>query len=793
MVKNYALFFVLLLFAMATHAQFSVKGKLVDETTQGIAFANIILNRAADNTNIKGSTTDDEGVFTIENITEDKYVLKVSYLGFESQQFTLLVNSDIDLGNIELSQTSQSLDEVTVTASKPTLERKVDRLVFNVENTTLSNGDSWNLLSNTPSLLQINGELLVRGRETPVVYINDRKVHLTSAELKQFLEGTPANVIKSVEVITNPPARYDAEGGAVINIVTSKNIITGYNGSIFSEYTQGNLPRMTVGTSHFYKTDKINLFGSYSYNNTQYIATFLEDITFLSNGTTIGSWDTDIKRKTRREAHNASLNLDVFLAPKHTLSLSSNLSLNPYSLEKTSSFTQAVDSTFTAATNRKTDSRNMSFNLGYKWDLDDSGQKITTNAFYVDSDKNADQTVITIYNNLLGATLNSNAFLNASYQITKVYAGQVDYIKPFESSTFEFGLKATKVKTESELDQDRILGTPPELNDFFQYDETNLAAYTSLEKNWDNWDIKLGLRGENTSLEGVSQSTNQTNTQDYFQLFPTLYLNHQVSDNYSFNLQYAKRIDRPNYNELNPFRYYFNDNSFQVGNPKLQPAIDHKIIFGHNYKAHSFELYYIYRDNPVYEISFQDNTKKQIQYIYANVVKNINYGIDYYSYIDITDFWSLNSLLSVFHDEDHFIALEDNNEQLVNGRWVSYISFNNYFTFLKDKSLTADLWLYYMSPVSWGGTGTQSELRSVNLGLTKTFLDKKATLTLQANDIFNTFGKLTVKNKYLSQRHVKASFYDEQAIGLRFTYKFGNSGLTNNQKDINLEEKDRIN
>ncbi len=801
MTNNYFTTCIAMLFTVLVVGQnYDITGRLVDETTAGIPFANIVLKDAETQQITTGTTTDAEGRFLLENVAENKYILKISYLGFENKQFTLTVNSNIDLGNIEISTTQEELDEVVVTGRKPTVELKADRLVFNVENSTLSDGDTWQLLSKTPTLVEISGELLVKGRDAPTIYINDRKVYLSSEELRQFLESTPANVIKSVEVITNPPARYEAAGGAVINIITTKNLIAGYNGSLFGSSSKGILWRNSIGTNHYFKAKGVNFFTSYNYANRHYRARFVEEVTFSNNLQPYGKWSTNTTQQTRYEEHSLNSNVDFQLSENQSLGFSANLFFNPHYKRTTNAFTEAtnvtdqtVDSTFFATNKILRDGENIALNANYAISLNDEGQKLSADVFYIDARRDPTQRVSTLYNITASNNTYENRFINIAGQDTKIYAGQLDYVLPSESSIFETGIKATKVETTSAVDQNRLQGNSPEFQDLFEYNETNLAAYVSYEKEWKKWSLKLGLRGENTSLKGISFSENQTNTQEYFQLFPTFYLLNNVTDNYSWNLQYSRRIDRPNYGELNPFKYYLNDNSFQVGNPKLQPSINDKVTFGQTIKNHTFELYYSQKTDPSYLISFQDNDNQEIQYIYANVEKNINFGIDYFSYLTITNNWSINTVLSYFYDEDQFIAIEDNNELLKNDRWAAYVSINHYFTFLKDQSLTADIWMYYLSPISWGGTGTQSELKTVDVSVTKTFWDRRASLTISALDVFNTFGKLRNTNKYLSQNHFKQAYYDQQSIGISFRYKFGNFKLSTNQKGIDLDEKDRIN
>lgn len=179
------------------------------------------------------------------------------------------------------------------------MEGLADRLVFNVENTSLANGSMWNVLQSTPQLLTSGDKLTVKG-ETPIIFINDKKVYLTATELQQLLETTPATHIKSVEVITNPPAKYDAEGGAVINIVMSKNLATGYNGSINGQVTYGEAAKYLMGSSHFYKTSKVNFYTNYSYSPREDIHFNGEDIRFLNQGNQLVIGQSEIDRSTNR-------------------------------------------------------------------------------------------------------------------------------------------------------------------------------------------------------------------------------------------------------------------------------------------------------------------------------------------------------------------------------------------------------------------------------------------------------------------------------------------------------------
>ncbi|OYX27649.1 MAG: hypothetical protein B7Z06_03800 [Flavobacteriales bacterium 32-35-8] len=268
----------------------TLSGKVVDANNLPLAYTNVVLLMDEDNAPLKGTTTDDEGFFKIDHLKSGNYQLKITYLGFKTYTQSINLNADTNLNAIILEEDTQELGGVLVVAKRPSVKRLVDRLVFDVENSTLSNNNVLDVLKFSPGVFVYDGKITVKNSE-PIIYINDRRIHLSSSEVQQLLEGTSAANIKSIEVITNPPAKYEAEGGAVINIVTSKNIIAGYNGSVFGNYKQGfEYPKYALGTSHFFKTDKLNSYLNYNVSprkdfrhNDEFVNFFFDLIVFLFN------------------------------------------------------------------------------------------------------------------------------------------------------------------------------------------------------------------------------------------------------------------------------------------------------------------------------------------------------------------------------------------------------------------------------------------------------------------------------------------------------------------------------
>ena len=268
--ENRLLLFLFLIIFNLTFAQdYTVSGKVEDNQNQPIAFANVILLSAVDSTLIMGAVSEENGNYVFASSAQGKYILKASFMGYKDGFSTAFeVNGPTKIPVIVLMDDEEALDEVNVTLKRPTIRREIDRLVFNVENTVISSGTTYDIIRRTPGVIVNQDQILVKNRPAQI-YINDRRVYLTEQELQQLLQGFSGQNVKAVEVITNPPAKYDAEGGAILNIVTSKNISIGYKSSINASNTQARLPKYSFGTSQFYKNNWLNAFASYNFNTSR--------------------------------------------------------------------------------------------------------------------------------------------------------------------------------------------------------------------------------------------------------------------------------------------------------------------------------------------------------------------------------------------------------------------------------------------------------------------------------------------------------------------------------------------
>jgi len=797
-ISPYTIFVFISLFSFSkTVAQeLTVSGVLVDEANQSIPFANVLIMDAESQEIIAGTSTDEEGSFILKNLQPNNYILKVTFIGFEEYIKSISITKDVILEPIVLIASAESLDEVELTAKTPTLKKEVDRLVFNVANTALSEGNMMEVIRNTPGVLVLDNSITIKNT-SPTVYINDRKVHLTGEELMQLLEGSSANTIKSIEVITNPPAKYDAESGAVLNIIMSKNMISGYRGNVFTNYTQGVFPRYNVGMTNFYKTDKINIFANYSYNQKKINRDSNEIIDYLDNGSLDEHWDSNTNRNTWSKTHNFNLNFDYYVSENSILSFSANMLFLPYFRYITRGFTTITDADNSLLSNF--DSNNLSIdkkhNLGF--DLDfvhdfSNDSKIALNAHYTTYDYNREQEVISNYFPQDSAPFNT-AFNTKANQNTSILTSQIDYDLPLhETSSFSVGVKSSIIKTESDIKQYDIINNDiifnPNNSNAFNYDERIFAGYIGYTKDNDTFSFSAGLRVEQTNIEGNSIDTNQSNNQDYFEWFPTFNFSYQVTENTNLYVNYKRSVERPSYQDLNPFRYFLNDNTIVTGNPNLQPSFTNHFILGTSIKdIFTIEVYYKNSDAPFIELPIQDNENNLLVYTPINLDKTIDFGLDLSAYFNVTENWSVYLVTSFYNIEDE---AKFNGTVLKSNTWSNYSVFSNDWSFLEDKSLTANFTLTYAHENQQGFQIVDTRILT-DLSLKKSIFNKKGTLSLIISDLLNEHD-YTITSKYLNQNNSRYYDQDTRYIKLGFSYKFGNTKLQTNERTKEQKERERL-
>ncbi|TAI47621.1 outer membrane beta-barrel family protein [Flagellimonas allohymeniacidonis] len=802
MTRSTSSILLFLLISMSSVGQtFQIKGKVVDSDNKPIPFANVLLLQARDSTFVQGTSADDDGKFVLSDVAASLYLLQASYVGKGSMPLALDIATDVSLGALVIPSTPTTLEEVVVTSKRPTVQRLTDRLVFTVENTVVSQGSSWDILKSTPGVIVNQEELLIRG-QTATVYLNDRKVQLSGQEVRDLLEGFSGVNIKSVEVITNPSARYEATDGPILNIVTNKNIVPGYKGSINGGYTQAVFPKYNFGTSHYYKTDKLNLFANYAINVRKELRKTDKGINFLDNNNQPFSiWDTEYIQVNDSKPQNASVILDYTFDERNSINLTSNLAFNLNQEQDTqlsNSIRNAqgqIDSTFNTVNATSLDNTNLAFDLTYEHKLKKPGARLSFNGHYTHYDGSSLQNLNSTYFDAGGGFIRDFGFDSDTNQDIQIVTGQVDYAMPLGNGSIETGARVSSVSSDSQVGFFNFTGTSdtvdPSLSDNFLYDENVYAAYFSLVRNWDKWSMKVGVRGELTDAEGTSLTLSETNTQDFFEPFPSLYLLYSPSDKHSFAFDYGRSVDRPRYNDLNPFRFFFNENDFEEGNPRLFPNFGNSFNF--NYTLNSeffFDVYYRDNGQNIADLVFQDNNDLTLVELKQNVLDSKSYGFDFTVSKGIMPFWFLYAYTSIFHEEETFLAVESGNQEFTNEVDGVYAYLANYLTLSKDGTFTGELTMSYISQFLFGSYISDEQL-NLTVGLRKSLFNNKATISIAAEDLLERYIP-TYTSRYLNQDNFYRRRPETQFVRFGFTYNFGNFRLEDNQRGIDKNERDRL-
>ncbi|PQB05440.1 outer membrane beta-barrel family protein [Aureitalea marina] len=795
------LFFLLfLLVNLAWSQEFVLTGKVIDSTGAGIEFVNVTAKELGQVEIISGASTGQDGQFELP-VVGGAYSIEFSMVGFRDRKMEVEAASDMNLGQLQLVAERQALDETVISVRTPVVRREIGKLTFDVENSTLSSGNTMNLLKKTPGVLVVQDNISIRNTPTEI-YINNRRVYLSSSEIVTLLTSLDASVIQSIEVITNPSSSFDAEGGAVLNILTSKAISVGYKGNVGATYEQAVFAKYNLNTAHFYKNNWIDFYGSYSYSPRKEFKSQDDHINYFEPDGSLNSlWESDLERTTRSYAHQANLIADFQLNEKNTLNLTSNLVFGPDERYQNGIRTdifapsRQLDSLFTTASRLENDRTNLSFQLEHQVDLGQGNTQLRTGVNYIFFEQFQDQDIQTSYFLPDGDFIRNNTFSTSAFQETNIWTASMDLDYQIGRFSASSGVKYSDISTDSGLDfLNRNTMPPaldPDLSDRFLYDESIYAAYTELERQWESWGLQAGLRVEHTDVEGDSRALGLVNTQNYFEWFPRVVLSHNLNEKNTLGLSYARRIDRPRYQSLNPFKYFINETNFNSGNPSLRPETNNKIALSYNYNnVLTVEAYYEHSNNSLSTLVFQDNETRVIRTVDANLIEDFQYSLDVIYTNSIRPWWYSFIYSSFYYLENEFLAEESIQQTYSNSTPGFYAQWYNSFTLSKDQSLTSDLTAVYMSNYIYGSYSYKNQF-SLSLSIRKSLWNDQASITLGVDDIFNT-NNIRVSSQYYNQDNSYFAMPESRMFRASFLYNFGNWNLSDNQRQIDSKEKGRL-
>ncbi len=766
----------------------NITGTIIDENKKPADYVTVVLYAAADSSVVKTAFTDPTGIFSFSVNTKGNYFYKASSMGYaaiKSKTLTMGDDQKIDFGTAQLVSTSQNLKEVTVAATVPLIERKMDRTVMNVSNSSTAVGSTaLELLQKAPGVnVDQNDNISMQGKQGVMIQIDGKQTYMSNADVATLLKSMQSSEIETIELITNPSAKYDAAGNSgIINIKTKKNKGGGTNGSVNAAFGRGKRFRESAGGNINHRTKSVNLFGNYSYyNNTRVTDLTIDRIANASVGDRYFSQLSTFERKN--DGHNYKAGADFFLNKNNTLGVLitgyTGIS-NEGSVNKTNigaSFTQR-DSSVLANNIIRNKYSNISYNLNYKSVLDTAGQEITIDLDYGRYKGNDDADYVSDYFFNNGGLIRPTVITrNITPSLINIKAFKVDYALPLKKQMkLEAGLKSSWVTTDNNLIAERFVNNNWQNNQLlsnqFIYDENVNAAYVNFNKQFKTTSVQLGLRAEQTNSKGNSITTNKVIDRRYLNFFPSVFINQVLDKNNDINLSYSRRIDRPSYDALNPFVYFLDQYTYNQGNPFLNPQYTNNFEFTYLLKKkYSVTLNYSRTTDVITEVLLPDNEKQALYQTNENIATQNAYSLVLNAPVKFVKWWNSNNSLNIFHIG---FKAPDLAGQKLDNKSTSF-QFKSQHTFNIQPGLSAELMFRYDSPVTFGvmEIGTRY---GFDAGFSKSLFNKKASLKLAATDIFNTQIN-RIKSAFPGLSYSLYGNNDRQYVSLSFTYRFGKNEI----------------
>lgn len=800
--------------SFASNAQLNngrISGTVIDGSTKTIESATITLLRAKDSSVVKMSVADKTGKYQFDAVPEGQYMVSISAVGHNkgfSETFSISsANAVVTLKTIELVPQAKSMGAVTVTAKKPLIEQKLDRTIVNVEASVTNVGNSaLEVLEKSPGItVDKDGNISLKGKQGVVVMIDGRPSYLSGADLAGMLRSMSASQLEQIEIMTNPPAKYDAAGNSgVINIKTKKNKQFGYNGSLTTGYTQGRYARFNEGVNFNYRNSKVNLFTSLNYNRNHRGEDLLITRNFRESSTKdlISIFDQKSFMVNEGHFYSGKIGLDYSASKKTTVGLVLNGFYNPKTWESnTITYIYNPNNVLTNQSKSLSQNdekwKNFSSNFNLRTVFDSTGQEITADLDYIQYRSASKQPLISsYYDNLGNLTKTPDTLMGNLPQEITIYSGKVDYTLPLKKGAkFEAGIKSSYVKTDNNASYDSIQNGQM-VHDYnrsnhFVYDENVNAAYVNYSRPLGKkWSGQFGLRLENTNANGDQLTTGVKFKRNYTQLFPTAYLQYTANEKNSFVINYGRRINRPNYEDLNPFINFLDRYTFEQGNPNLKPQFSHNIELSHTYKGSlTTTLNYSTTTDIIQQVIEQNELTNETFIKKANIATRNQFGISVSAQKEITKWWSGNIYANV--SNNHFKGVV-NNENISLGLTMAMVQVQQQFKW--GKGWGAEVSGFYRTK-GIEGVIFIKPIGQVNAGFSKQVLKGKGSVRLNIRDIFsgNTF------KGYSKYGNVDAKFTDindSRAASISFTWRFNKGKLkasSGKREGSASDEQERVN
>ncbi|MEZ0609451.1 TonB-dependent receptor domain-containing protein [Fibrella sp. WM1] len=770
-----------------------LQGRVQAADGTAIEFATVALHRAVDSVVVKTEFSDASGTFRFPISAAGSYRLSASQVGYVRVWSDVITvgSAGVSLTPLVLQPSQQTtLNEVKIVGQKPLYERLADRTVVNVEGSSLAAGNtSLDVLTRSPGItVDNNDNLALRGRQNVLVLIDGKRQPMTGTELADYLRALPADQLKSIELITNPPAKYDAQGTAgIIAINLKKDQRLGTNGSVQASYGRSQYDKFTAGLSLNNRRQlgagkSLNLFGTYNYANRDGIALLdihrdFYNVNASQQRVFTGSSDQTNRVLVGSVVHSGRAGFDYTLSKRTVLGgvINGQQSRTPgqAGVNQTTLYDAAGRPTdvYNARTSRNFTSPNGSANLNLKHTFADStnSPELTADVDYARYRTSRLQELTTDYQ-LTGRT--TTLLIGDQQGDLRILSAKADYVHPLaRRARLETGVKLSRVSSDNDvvfrLTEGSLTTIDPNRTNRFRYDETIAAAYANWSRGFAKTNLQFGLRFEQTLAEGRQSVGDSSFTRRYGQLFPSAAIKHTLSKNHELNLTLSRRINRPSYGQLNPFRTIIDPTTSGSGNPNLQPETSYNLELTHTFKGtFSTGLAFSQTTRPMIGV-VQPETDSTVISTSVNLDRQDYFALTLTAPVQPTKWWQIYNNVVVYHAR--FIG-NLAGTSLDKGQPAFNVSSNHSFTF--GKGWSGELNGTFQSGEQYGFLRVRPN-GQVTVGLQKSFLERKGTLRLNATDIFfnQTVRATSTYDNYVEQFYQRR---DSRAVTLSFSYRFGN-------------------
>ncbi|NQY30277.1 MAG: TonB-dependent receptor [Flavobacteriaceae bacterium] len=727
---------IILFISICMSAQMSknvtISGKVLNKITQEpLEYATAILLNTNNNEIITGSTTNEKGEFSFETLS-GTYTVKIEYMGFKNYLIEkILLNKNLKLPNIFLEESSEQLDAIKITAEKSTIEYKLDKRVFNVGKDLISKGGSaTDILGNVPSVsVDATGAVSLRGNTNVRILINGKPSVLTN---NNGLEQIPAENIEKVEVVTNPSAKYDAEGTAgIINIILKKNKRNGFGSSL--QLTMGTPANHGLNYNVNYKTEKINLFSNLGYRYLDFEGEGSYYRTNFENNGISSILDETIEMKRNRRRLNLYFGGDYYINDKNTLTLSYYHRYNVSKNEVNYDFNfldanQNLESVLNSTENYKEPQKANQIELNYEKSFDKKGKKFTINLQY--DFWNDDENESIVQQELFPTITSLTTLKSRDIESSKNFLFQSDYKIPVsDKAHLEMGIKGEvrRINSDYKVWNNEVI--VDSLDNLLHYDEGIYGAYLQYGNRKRKFQYLLGLRAEHSNTKSTDRKNQYNNNKNYTKLFPTVHITYSINDATNLQLSYSKRIRRPSFWHLNPFGGISDQQNIRIGNPDLNPMYTNSFEFGTLKRWSKFTLnpsIYYQRTTNLFETLIKTNDDNVLISQTVNSGEEDRIGAELVSTYSPYKWWRLSGEINYYSFKQRGLYNIDDNT------WFTRL--NSRFKFSKLSFQTS---FNYRAANQSGQTYSESQYWA-NLGISHDFLGDSATLTMNVNNVFNS-------------------------------------------------------